>query len=108
MSLSVEAKDSLDFGISGEEPPPERNAETFNLDRRKSAHCERKSSSTPFITPEFIYVGSIGKILLVICITAFVVNMISYDPSHSRPASQGIFSSVCLPTVSRLILVVHR
>ena len=107
MSSSVEANASLDFGISREESTPDRDAETFNLDRRKNVQCERNSSSTPFMTPEFIHVGSIGKILLVICITAFVVNMISYDPSHSRPASQGIFSSVCFPTVSRLIVVVH-
>lgn len=108
MSSPVKVNSSLDFGISREESPPGRDAESFNLDRRKNAHCERMSSSTPFLTPDFIYVGSIGKILLVVCITVFLVSMISYDPSHSRPASQGIFSNVCFPTVSKLIVVVHQ
>ncbi len=108
MSSSLKDKSSLDFGSNRKEPPPGRDAESLNLDRRKNAHCERKPSSTTFIRPESTYVSSFRKALLVVCITAFLVSICSYDPSHSCPASQGTFSSVCFPTVSRPVVVVHQ
>ena len=94
MFSSVEAKSSLHFGVDRDEPPPRRDTESFNLDRQNNALCEPKSSSTTSMRPEPIYVvGGFGKVLLVVCFTAFLVSMISYDPSHSHPASQGTFQA---------------
>ncbi len=108
MSSILDHKSSLDFRLDWQEPPPGRDTESFNLDRRKSQHRERESSSTTFIKSESIYVWSFRQALLVACVTVFLISICSYDPSHARPASQSFFSSVCFPTVSRFIVTVHQ
>ena len=103
MSSSLEAKSALHFGVARDAPSPRRDTGSSNLDQQNTAICEPKSSSATSMRPKPIYVvGGLGKVLLVVCFTACLVSMISYDSSHSRPASQGIFSTVCLPIVSRL------
>lgn len=100
----LDPKSPMDSGIVRQEQPPGRDAGYLTLDRRKNAHCERESSPTTSKRPKSIYVWSFRNALLVACIPAFLTSISSYDPSHSRPASGGTFSSVCFPTQSRCLL----
>lgn len=98
MSSFDNSKSSLDFVVDRRETSACRDAESLNLDRRKNKHDERDSSTTTSIRPEFPYIWKFRQALLVACITAFLVSISSYDPSHAGPASQDTFSSVCFPT----------
>ena len=108
MSSILDHKSPLDFRLDWQEPPPGRDTESCDLDRRKSQHREKESSSTTFIKSESIYVWGFRQALLVACIIGFLISIRSYDPSHPRPARQGNFSSVCFPTVSSFIVIVHH
>lgn len=110
MSSFLDPKSSLDFDINRQQPPPPgRDAESLNR-RKNNVHGERESSLTTFPRPESTNRWSFQSALLFICITAFLISIYSYDPSHSRrPASQDTFSTVCFPTVSRILIVlVHQ
>ena len=98
MSSFLNSKSTIDFGIDPAELPS-----SLNLDRRKTAHGEIQSSPTKLRRPESSYLGRFRTALLVACITAFLISIRLYNPSSSRPASQDVFSSVCFPTVSRLV-----
>ena len=77
-------------------------AQSLNLDRRKNTHGEGQSSPKNFRRPDSKNLGGsrIAAVLLA-CSTVLLIPLRSYNPSHSRSASQDIFSSVCFPTVSR-------
>ena len=98
MSSFLDSKSTMDFGVD-----PAELASSLNLDRRKNAEGERQSSPTNFGRPESSYLGRTRMALLVACVTAFLISIPSYNPSHPRTASQDVFSSVCFPTVSRLV-----
>ena len=102
MSSFLHPKSSLDFAIDRQDPPsPARDAESLNP--RKNVHSERESSITSFTRSESAKFESFRSALLALCITAFLISIYTYDPSHSRPASsQDIFSSVCFAIVSNL------
>ena len=99
---------SLDLVVDPKESPPCRDADSLNLDRRKNEHSEREPSPTTSMRPESTYYWKIRQALLVVCITAFLVFISSYDPSHAGPVSQDTFSSVCFPTVCKVIVIVHH
>ena len=101
MSSFRNSKSTMDFGIDPAELPS-----SLSLDRRKTDHYyaqDGQSCPTNFRRPESSYLGRFRMALLVACFTAFLISIRSYNPSRSPPASQDVFSSVCFPSVSRLV-----
>ena len=93
MSSLSDLKSSSNLGIDRQEVPPGRGAESLGLDQRKNSHTN---------------IRIFRQALLVVCVTAFLISIHSYDPSDTRQASQGTLSRVCLPAVSGFILTAHQ
>ena len=91
------------LAVDPDEPP-----QSLSLDGRKNLHDEGQSSPTSLRRPESKYLRNFQMALLFACTTALLIPIRAYNPSHSRPASQDIFSSLCFPTVSRLRLIINN